>query len=217
MIDATGLALVGGAVALYLYDATLLLFRDEVVFVHARRGWRGMLGSGFVLGGRYVVVPGAWSPGMAVFRAGWSDAGAAGEPHAPMRAVLRALRPLRWASRVLAMLLFVAMPLGLWLRARPAWMLALVVALYGIAIACVAWAWRRRRIFGLDRKGLASLAFDVVACPPFAINVVMKLTLRMRLPGSAEAFAHDVLSAEDCTALLRAAHVRMHPDEEPAR
>ena len=46
MIDGTGLALVGGAIALYLYDASLMLFRDEVVFTRGCRGWRATLGGG---------------------------------------------------------------------------------------------------------------------------------------------------------------------------
>jgi hypothetical protein len=218
VIDGTGLALIGGAIALYAYDASLMLFRDEVVFAHGRRGWRAVLGSGFLLGGRYLVMPGAWMPGMPMFRACWSQAPHRAGPRAPMRVLLRALRPLQWASRVLAVLLFVAMPVGLFLHAAPTWMLALVAAMYGIALACVGWAWRCRRVFGLDGKGLASLAFEVIACPPFAVNVVMKLTLRLGLPQSPQEFARRVLAPAECTALLRTAHARMHPDalhEEP--
>jgi hypothetical protein len=207
-MDGNALALVAGAIALYAYDACLLLFRDEVVFAHVRRGWRATLGSGFVLGGRELCW---WMPGTPLFRAGWSDAGRTG-PRAPMRAVLRALRPLQWASRALFVLLFVGMPAGLFFAVGYGWMLALVAALYGIALACIAWAWRCRRIFGLDRKGFASLAFDVIACPPFAVNVVMKITLRIGLPQAPDAFAQRVLAPADSVALLLDAHARMHPD-----
>ena len=209
MIDSTGLALILGGIALYAYDASLLLFRDEVVFAHARGRWRATLGSGFVLGGRYLLAPAFLRPGLPMFRAGWSDRGHRG---APLRVVLRALAPLQWASRLLALLLFVALPVALVLHARPAWMLALVVAVYGTAIACVAWAWRCREVFGLDRRSLAALAFDVVACPPFAVNVVQKLTLRLHLPNAPEDFARRVLAPADANALLRAAHARAHPD-----
>jgi len=205
----TALALVAGAIALWVYDASLLLFRDEVVFLHGRRGWRASLGNGFSLGGRDLAL---WTPGTPVFRAGWSDAGRRPGPRAPMRVVLRALRPLQWAGRVLAVLLFVGLPAGLFLAVGHAWMLGLVGALYGIALACIAWAWRCRRVFGLDRKGFATLAFDVIACPPFAINVAMKITLRLGLPAAPEVFARRVLAPDACAALLRDAHARMHPD-----
>lgn len=209
MIDANALALVAGAIALWVYDASLLLFRDEVVFVHGRRGWRATFGSGFTLGGRDL---GLWMPGTPVFRAGWSDAGHRTGGRAPMRVVLRALRPLQWAARVLALLLFVGMPAGLFFAVGHAWMLALVIALYGIALACIGWAWRCRHLFGLDRKAFGSLAFDVIACPPFAIDVVMKITLRLGLPQAPRDFAQRVLAPADCTALLRDAEARMHPD-----
>lgn len=218
MIDGTGLALVCGAIALHAYDASLLLFRDEVLFTHGRRGWQATLGSGVTLGGRYLAMAGAWTPALPVFRACWSDDATRAAPRAPMPALLRALRPLQWASCVLALLLFVGMPLGLWWHVGHAWMLALVVALYGTAFACVAWIWRHRRVFGLDRKAFASVAFDVVACPPFAVNVVRKLTLRLGLPRPAEAFARDVLPPAECMSLMRDAHARMHPgaiDGEP--
>lgn len=218
MIDGTGLALVCAAIALHAHDASLLLYRDEVVFSHGRRGWHATLGSGFTLGGRYLAMAGAWTPALPAFRACWSDDATRTAPRAPMPALLRALRPLQWASRVLALLLFVGMPLGLWLHAGHAWMLALVVALYGTAFAGVAWIWRRRRVFGLDRKGFASIAFDVIACPPFAVNVVRKLTLRLGLPRPAEAFAREVLSPSECTTMMRDAYARMHPvaiDGEP--
>ena len=210
MIDGTGLALVGGAIALYLYDASLMLFRDEVVFTRGRRGWRATLGGGLLLGGRYLVLPTAWIPGRPVFRACWAEAGRTGS-RTSMGPFLQALRPLQWASRVLALLLFVAMPAGLFLQAGPAWMLTLMLALYGIAVACVAWIWRCRRKLGLDAKGVGSIAFDVIACPPFAVNVVMKLSLRAGLPRAPEAFARRVLAPGDCTALLRMADARMHP------
>jgi hypothetical protein len=214
----TRLLLMAGVIALYLYDASLMLFRDEVVFTRGRRRWRGTLGSGMLLGGRYLVMPGAWTPGLPVFRACWSEARPRSDARVPMRVLLRALRPLQWASRVLAVLLFVALPMLLWLKPGTEWMLALVVGLYGIAIACVAWAWRCRRAFGLDGKGIALLAFDVVACPPFAVNVVMKLTLRLGLPRTAEVFAQRMLAPEAGVALMRAANARMHPgalDQEP--
>jgi hypothetical protein len=210
VIDGTALALILGALALSLYDASLMLFRDEVVFTHGLRGWRGTLGSGLVLGGRYLALPGAWPPGRPLFRACWSD-GAPRGPRAPMRVLLRALRPLRWATRVQAVLLFVGMPLGLWLQVSHAWMFALLVGLYASALGCVAWTWRCRRLFALDRKAFAALAFDVLACPPFAINIVMKLTLRIGLPHAPEDFARRMLPREACDALLRAAHARMHP------
>jgi len=209
VISDTALALVAGAIALWVFDASLLLFRDEVVFVHARRRWRASLGNGFSLGGRDLAL---WMPGTPVFRAGWSDAARREGPRAPMRVVLRALRPLQWAGRVLAVLLFVGMPAGLFFAVGHAWMLALVLALYGLALACIAWAWRCRRVFGLDRRGWATLAFDVIACPPFAINVAMKITLRLGLPEAPEAFARRVLAPAECAALLHDAHARMHPD-----
>src|SRR3546814_16368169 len=55
--------------------------------------------------------------------------------------------------------------------------------------------WRRREAFGLDRRTAAWLAFESVACPPHAINLVRKLGLRQPLPGDAMSMATDALDA----------------------
>ena len=45
--------------------------------------------------------------------------------------------------------------------------------------------WLNRDALGIDRRTVAWLAFESVACPPHAINLVRKLSLRHPQAGTA--------------------------------
>jgi hypothetical protein len=70
----------------------------------------------------------------------------------------------------------------------------LLLAIYLPTVAAVVLlAWQRQAL-GLSRAVLASIALDVLACPPFAPNLVRRITWRMPLADPA-AFAREVLPA----------------------
>jgi len=188
--------LLAGIAAFYLYDSALLLFSEEVLFMRWRGGWRASVGSDFTLGGRYLALPALLLPGTPILRAHWprQDAVAGDDAGASMDAMARRLRPLAWSCRLVALLLFVAVPLAL-LRHWPSqWLLGLLLAIYLPTAVAVAWlAWQRQAL-GLSRAVLATIALDVLACPPFAPNLVRRVSLRMPLADPA-AFAREVLPA----------------------
>ena len=218
MIVRPEIALVLGAIAFYLYDAALLLYADEVLFFHGRRGWRAWPGPGFMLGGRFLCLPRPFAPATPVFRHGWSQpAPCRPGRRPPMAPFLRALRPLQYGSALLAALLFVALPACvLWWR-DPRATLALAVALYGTALAVTAYLVRRRRVLGLHGRSLALLALDTLACPPFAVNVARRVAL-LRGPGrEARRFAQRVLPPEACAAAGAAVAARLTDGAGPDR
>jgi hypothetical protein len=190
-----------GIAAFYLFDTASLLYRDEVVFAQCGRRWRASMGAGFMLAGRYLVLPAVFSPGAPVFRVAW---GASVQGNPPATGVLLPmLRPLRWPARLIALLLFLVLPLALLVNLDPRWMLGLLGLLYLVASLSVAHVARRRSILGLSRKDIAAIAFDVIACPPFAINLVRRITLRGGLAVPACEFAASVLDADAQAGLLR--------------
>ena len=190
-----------GIAAFYLFDTALLLYRNEVVFVKCGRRWRASMGTGFMLAGRYPALPAVFSPGAPVFRAAWG-ASAQGNPPVP-DAILPVVRPLRWPARLIALLLFLVLPLALLVNLDPRWMLGLLGLLYLVASLSVAHVAHRRSTLGLSRKDIAAIAFDVIACPPFAINLVRRITLRCGLAVPAGEFAASVLDADAHAGLLR--------------
>ena len=162
-----------------------------------RRGkrWQALVGNA-LFAGRYPVLPAPWAPGAPVFRADWATAGAAQATDRPgVEALLGLLRPLRWPARALAMVLFVAVPAALLWYPHPVLMLGLLCVAYLLAAGSMAYVARRRIALGLSRKDVVAIGIDAIACPPFAINLARRISLRHGLDASADAFAQVVLDA----------------------
>lgn len=215
MIAAEEAALVLGALAFYLYDSSLLICSDEVVFTNDSKQWAWTLGADFTLAGRYLVFPGLFRPGASVIRANWHGTGPTTALRTSRPACLDALAPLRWFARLIALLLFVAMPLVLVFTSSVAAMLVVGAGLYSAAIASTLYLVRKRHALGLSPRMLASIAIDVIACPPFAVNVVRKVTLNACTLDAPQAFARTELSAQTYATLLAEARTRMAAADIP--
>ncbi len=177
--------LIGPALAaLYLKDGLLMLERDEAVLV---RGWRGRWRAGFGprdwrLGGRAPWLCNPFKPQQPVLRLRWNAAAGAApaRPDAPAGVPdeLLALGP--WVG-VIWLLLFVGLPIAFYARLGLPMLLAVLAELYvAIAIALVL-VYRRRDALGLSRRAFGVLAFEVLACAPYAANLVRRLSLPRRV------------------------------------
>jgi len=81
-----------------------------------------------------------------------------------------------------------------------------------VALVLAMLLFRKRRILGLSKRECAELALGGLACPPLAINLVRKITLRMPVIKDPLAFAQGRLDPQEFGRLLRAA--RAWIDEE---
>jgi hypothetical protein len=110
------------------------------------------------------------------------------------RVVLRPLAPLIWA---MATALFVLLPLGLFSRLGDRMLLAALVLLYASLVAALAWlAFMRMRV-NLTRWRLAHLGFEALICPPFALNLLRKISAEVRVDEDLVGAARRLLRAED--------------------
>ena len=202
------------AVALYLYDATLLLARNEAVVF---RGWGGRWYTGFgahrwLLDGKEPYLPNPWLPHRGLWRLTWqwNDQPAPSRP-ATAQHTVTAPHELAYLAAPLylsALGLFVLLPLGLFSRlGLPMAALAIaVVYLANIVNLCVLFALRHR--LHLPPKSFARIAFECLACPPFALNLVRKVCAARRVDEDLMAAATRLLPPErltmtHCEGLLR--------------
>jgi hypothetical protein len=94
------------------------------------------------------------------------------------RDLFKPLAPLVWA---MACALFVLLPLGFFsVLGERVLLLALAVLYLGIAGA-LCWLGRKRTQLGFSRSRLAVLAFELLVCPPFAVNVIRRVAAEMPL------------------------------------
>lgn len=172
--------LVAGVIAFYLQDAVVLLHYDEFVVSGGARGWHGATG-GIEWSGRFLWLPNPLAPHEAAFLGTWepADRAAAGSHGgASLDAFLAALLPFRVGALALGVVLMAGLPLLLWLYPHPVALLGALGLAYAIVGCLVLVLWRRRERFGLGARTVGWLAFECLACPPHAINLVRKLALR---------------------------------------
>lgn len=204
-----------GAIALYLYDSTLLLYSNELMFVQRAGRWAGAQGSALLLAGRRLYFPNPLAPATPEFRVRWleSDARAEQENEAQLAGFLAALQPVRWLVSVLLVIL-IALPLELALFGTGLELLVLMVVFYGVIIVALVFVHARRRDLGLSDRAFVALAFDALACAPFAINLVRKLSLRRSLAGNPIQFAQRNFDPAGFSGLIRAVSHRVADEQQ---
>jgi hypothetical protein len=177
-----------GAIAFHLYDATQALWHNEVLFERAGPQWRIRADSSVRRWGRRLVLPSLFMPQRPLFRVAWSitDTRPAGDVN--LEPFVAALRPLGVICQLLLVMLLALWPLC-WILGAGLTVLALFAAYYLLVVVALVLIYRRRSSLLLTTSAFWSLAFDVLACAPFAVNIVRKLSLRRGLPGSPVDFA----------------------------
>jgi hypothetical protein len=179
-----------GAIAFYLYDCAIRLCSNELIYMRTAQAWRVTGGFDVFIFGRRLCLPGLLSPHALLVRVAWSEDDA--RPVAtewPPSSLRRALRPLQVICSVLHVMLLVLLPVFSIALGAGFPLLALFAVFYFLTIVALIVIYSRRDTLGLDMKTYWLLAVDVVFCPPFAVNIVRKISLRCRLDGNPLAFA----------------------------
>lgn len=197
--------LVLGAIGLYLVDSAILLYSNEVVFSESHGRWSWSCGSPWQILRKNPYLPNPLTPDSLVFRASWSvsPSDQREDVLAALGALGSALAPLRYMVVILLVLLGLGLPLFVYSQASNALVL-LAIAIYGIGLAIAVLLYRRRSALGLGKGAMAELAIEAVLCPPLALNVVRKITLRRTLIDDPIAFAQNALRRDRFLALLAA-------------
>ncbi|MET0935210.1 MAG: hypothetical protein ABWX83_04430 [Luteibacter sp.] len=166
--------LLAGVVGMYVYDAVLLLYHNEVVFFERRDGsWSFATGSEFELAGRHVYLPALLAPQRPVLRLRWSSLQAP-SPVSSVRG-LRAWRIGVAASSVpvtVVALVFAVMPVVL--ATNVLVLLGWMIVLYAAITLAVVRAWQLRKVTGMGGKAFSGMASDALLCAPYAMNLVRK-------------------------------------------
>ncbi len=198
-----------GALAFYLYDSLLWLYGDELVLLRRAQRWDHAAGSDRLLLRRRVYLPNPLTPQRPLWRACWSDFSTRDQltDLGALAGLELTLRPLRALVTLLWLLIVVSLPAMVVSGVRPTLLLALFALIYSVAATMVAWLWRQRAALGLTARSCRALSFDALACPPFAINLVRKISLLTVIRGELLTQARGAFDAP-ALASLRATLIR---------
>ena len=195
--------LAAAALGFYLYDSLILLAEDELVFARGWRAWRFALGARLEILGRYPYLPNPLLPADCLFRVAPSAQHREGVGEEELARFLAALAPLRWIVTALFLVLAPGLPLLLFAYRTNDAALVLLAAVYGLVAAAGLELFRVRKVIGLPARTAAALAFEALACPPLALNLVRKVCLRRGLCGDPVRFARKAFERKRFAALRR--------------
>jgi hypothetical protein len=204
-----------GAVGLYLFDSTLLLYSNELLFARRSGGWSFATSSSLLLAGRRVCFLNPFTPAIPQFRVRWSETDTRQEQESreELDAFLAALGPLRYLVIALWMLLL-AVPVELLALGTGIELLVLMAAFYVVVLGALGYIYVRRRELHVPGKSFLALSFDSLACAPFAINLVRKLALRRSVAGNPIDFARRTFDPATFSALIHAVCQRVSDEQQ---
>lgn len=188
------------AIALYLFDSLLLLASNEAVLVRGGRGrWFARFGlDRWRLGGKEPYLANPATPHFPLWRLRWSFDGAQREAEAPSRLVEVPLALERFRLHVLVSLvsMYVLVPVVLFYPVPVEFPIAVLALLYLNIVVAMIRLFRVRADFRLSPGPFAVLAFECMACPPFSVNLIRKLCVKLAVDEDFTAAASRLLPGE---------------------
>lgn len=173
-------ALVGGVVLMYLYDAALLLYHEEVAFEARGRGAPVAGGLMLEVGGRQLFLPNPFTPWRPLYRLSWTlqshPTGRRKGAASPARLAACSSVLVPWIGLLFA-LFALGLPACLWPGRGAAVLLGWMVATYATILTTLGVAYAHRRRLGLTGGQVGALARDALLCPPFALNLLRRVSL----------------------------------------
>jgi len=202
-----------GAVALYLFDSIQWLYSNELLFLRSGRGWQVRQSWPLVVAGNRLFLPNPLAPGIALFKVRWSESDPRRQQEDPaqLERFLRALRPVKFLVGLLLGLLL-ALPAVLFLYGTDVQLLALMAAFYGVILVALGYIFTQRQVLLLTGRAFAHVCFDCLACAPFAINLVRKLSLRRTLVGNPLTLAGECFEPAEFDRLIDVIAARVAAD-----
>lgn len=198
--------LVLGAIGIYLIDAAMLLYANQMVIIRRSKDWAFALPSSrWEVMRKQPYLPNPFTPHCAIFLATWvgSTRQAGGQDQPRLLDLIACLRPIRLAALSLLALLLVGGPIALLLLRTHAAFLVLLALMYLNIIFMLTMVYMRKQRLGLSGKDFAKLAFDGLACAPLAINLARKISLRHEFAGDPIEFAKENGNADTVRSLSR--------------
>ena len=179
------LLLLAAIALIYLLDCLVVLYANEAIVKPHETGWQIDFGSrqGWI-GGKRIYLLNPLTPLAATYRTHWkvSDSLTCADEGALARCAkhLNAIGRLDVFVATTAWVVLVVLPiaillwgsLGFLIGAGVSWLV--VIALLARFVTC-------RRDLGLAWAEFALIAFECLACPPCAVNLLRKLSLRYRM------------------------------------
>jgi hypothetical protein len=196
----------------YLFDSVKLLHHNQLVFLRENGRWKVICpNSRWQILRKLPYFFNPLAPNNPVFLGTWSLTGGVGciDEVPEIDRFIGTIHPLNYFVIVLFVLMCFFMPLAILSYGTGVTFLAITIAAYLCIVAMLVVLYKKCSGLRLSSKEFYSLAFDCIACPPFAINLVRKITWQYKIGFDPIEFAISKLAKEDASKLARSLVVRL--------
>ena len=195
-----------GVIGFYIADSFTLAFHNELLLAASSpKRWRYVPRTA-ELAGKYLYVPNLFKPYQLLLKLRWHTDIHAGQSRdeliLPVQQLAGALLVLQILVICLALQILLLFPLTIYLYGLGVLSLLLMLLIYSTILSAVVVVFFKRQQFNLSLSAYAKLAFEVLACPPFAINLLRKLGLSQSVTVDGLALVEHLLTADDYQQVL---------------
>jgi hypothetical protein len=165
---------------LYVYDSVLLLHPNEAILkAGIAKNWRSGFGSKYTtFAGKELYIPNLLGPAAPIFRLSWHYEASRPSKGAGWESCVQTLRWFQVPIWLLFTLSFLALPMALWGHFGDALLLVVFAEIYLCVVLILVLLYLAKKPLAMSNREYWVAAFELAICPPFAINVVRRLSLR---------------------------------------
>lgn len=176
-IDQTEWLVIIMIIGLYLYDSSLLLFSNEgIISPSGKNAWLIRFGSKFYIKGKELFIPNPFVPHKPIFRLAWACPSGTSNSEYEWAKLYPQLMPLVPMIYAMALTLFVFIPVGITMKVDDHVLLITLVFFYLNLVISLIWVGVYKQVLGISTGRFIGMAFECVVCPPFAVNLIRRIS-----------------------------------------
>lgn len=199
-----------GLVGFYLYDSTKLCFYNEFYLLNGftAKFKSQMLVNHFSILKKFLIIPQPFCPHYLCFKVRWQLTShqdhqqVIGDEIKTILNLQKILKPLQFMVYLNAVLTLILLPTALIYKSSYLYLAILILSIYAINLINITWIFVRRKQLHLSNLKFSYLFIDALLCPPFALNLLQKISLNYDFKTDAISLSQHLLDADDFQILL---------------
>ncbi|MGO3917910.1 hypothetical protein [Acinetobacter venetianus] len=197
-----------GLYGFYLYDSARLYFFNEF---NMTKGIRSSfkfqhVPKSFSFLSKYLFIPNMFFTHQLIFKCAWKiKQSIPSDQSADVDSILlisKTLKPLQWINMLLWLLMFVLLPVLLLIKLSYLPLAITIITIYILNISSLLFVILKRKSLQLSWAKIFQFSLDVMLCPPFALNLLRKISLNYHVQMEGIALAEKLLNSSDYQVLL---------------
>ena len=169
--------LVLGVFGFYFYDSFMLLNINELILTRSVKSWSYKFPIlGFQLLKKFPFLPNLLTPNVALFQVLWPT----NDDNLDSKALdvfIKSLIPIQMTVIILLLLILIYLPIVAFIYGSGVELLILFSTIYIVIASILIYIFTQKNNLHLTNIKFISIAFESIICPPFALNMVRKISL----------------------------------------